>query len=143
MSSKKFLKIVLGLSFFVAILIGGVNYIVDPYGMNNFINIDKFNSKKYSNTKYTIKFKSNILRSNQFDTIMLGTSRIGVMNPNVVDKYLKSNTFNLEIPGSITLIQNKFFKYANHFNDIKYLIYGIDFMSFNSNRTIEKTFTDF
>ena len=143
MSSKKFLKVVFGLLFLAVLFVGGVNYIVDPYGMNNFINIDKFNSKKYSNTKYTIKFKSNILRSNQFDTIMLGTSRIGVMNPNVVDKYLNSNTFNLEIPGSITLIQNKFFKYANHFNDIKYLIYGIDFMSFNSNRTIEKTFTDF
>ena len=35
MSSKKFLKVVFGLSFFVAILIGGINYIIDPMGYNN------------------------------------------------------------------------------------------------------------
>lgn len=143
MKSTKWIKIFFGLSLFGALLVGGVNYIVDPYGFNNFINIDKFNSKKYSNTAITTRFKTKILQNRDFDAIMLGTSRIGVMNPIVVNKYLNSNTFNLEYPGSNTVIQNKLFKYANYFNNIKYLVYGIDFMSFNENRKINKHFLEF
>ena len=143
MKSTKWIKIFFGLSLFGALLVGGVNYIVDPYGFNNFINIDKFNSKKYSNTAITTRFKTKILQNRDFDAIMLGTSRIGVMNPIVVNKYLNSNTFNLEYPGSNTVIQNKLFKYANYFNNIKYLVYGIDFMSFNENRIIKNDFIEF
>ncbi len=92
----------------------------------------------------TARFKSQILSNNDFDAIMLGTSRIGVMDPNVVNQYLNTKTFNLEYPGSNAQIQNKFFKYAHHFNkDIKYLIYGIDFMAFNKNRTTKNDFVEF
>jgi hypothetical protein len=107
------------------------------------IKIERLNSKKISNTSLTTRFKANLLQSGKFNTIMLGTSRIGVMNPEIVNNYLNSNTFNLEYPGSNTVIQNKFFKYAKNFNDIKYLIYGIDFMAFNKNRIIENDFREF
>jgi hypothetical protein len=144
MRAKKFIIIVF--SFFVSIVggVGVVNYVVDPHGYNNLINIENFNSKKYSNTSMTTRFKANLLAENNFDAIMLGTSRIGVMDPNIVNDYLNIKTFNLDNPGSNTEIQNKFFKYAHHYNkDLKYLIYGIDFMSFNKNRTIQNDFKEF
>lgn len=143
MSNKRFLKIVFGLSILGTLFIAGVNYVVDPYGTNNIININKFNSKKYTNTSITERYKLNILNKGNIEAIMLGTSRIGVMNPLVVDKYLNTKTFNLEYPSSITEIQNKLFMYANNFNDLKYLIYGIDFMSFNKNRNINRHFNEF
>ena len=143
MKSTKWIKIFFGLSLFVVLFVGGVNYIVDPQGFNNKLLINKINAKKYSNTSMTTRFKTKILENGGFDVIMLGTSRIGVMNPKVLNKYLNSNTFNLEYPGSNTVIQNKLFKYANHFNNIKYLVYGIDFMSFNENRIIKNDFTEF
>ena len=143
MKSTKWIKIFFGLSLFGVLFIGGVNYIVDAYGFNNRFKIDRINLKKYSNTSITTKFKTNILEIGNYDTIMLGTSRIGVMNPNVVNNYLNSKTFNLEYPGSNTVIQNKLFKYANHFNEIKYLIYGIDFMAFNENSIIKNDFKEF
>ncbi|OCL91365.1 hypothetical protein [Arcobacter porcinus] len=143
MKSTKWIKIFFGLSLIGVLFLGGVNYIVDPYGINNRIIIDKINLKKYSNTSITARFKLNILNNKNIETIMLGTSRIGVMNPMIVDKYLNTNTFNLEYPASITPIQNKLFKYASNFNDIKYLVYGIDFMSFNENRKINKHFLEF
>jgi hypothetical protein len=141
MSSRKFIAFVGVFVFLIVGFVGGVNYVVDPYGFNNFVIIDRLNSKKISNTSLTTRYKANILQSGKFDAIMLGTSRIGVMNPEIVNKYLDSNTFNLEFPGSITKIQNKFFKYAQNFNDVKYLVYGIDFMAFNKNR--ENDFKEF
>ncbi len=143
MNSRKWIKIFFGLSLSGVLFIGGINYFTDPYGYNNKIILNKLNSKKYSNTSMTTRFKANILEDGNFDTMMLGTSRIGVMNPDIVNKYLKSNTFNLEYPGSNTIIQNKLFKYANHFNEVKYLIYGIDFMAFNKNRVIKNDFKEF
>lgn len=134
-NSKKFIGLVFGLCFGIVLFVGGVNYIIDPYGFNNKVVINKINSKKLSNTNFTTIFKSNILSKDKFDTILLGTSRIGVMNPEVVDKYLGAKSFNLEYPGSVTDIHKKLFLYAVNKNKIKNLIYGIDFMSFNKNRT--------
>ena len=91
----------------------------------------------------TTRFNANNLENGNFDTIMLGTSRIGVINPDIVNKYLNSNTFNLDYPASNTIIQNKFFKYATHYNEIKYLIYSVDFLSFNKNKIIKNDFKEF
>ena len=143
MNSKKWIKILLILCLFSGGFVGGFNYLVDPQGFNNKILIDNINNKKISNTSMTTRFKTNILVNGKFDAIMLGTSRIGVMDPNIVNKYLNTNTFNLEYPGSNTIIQNKLFKYANNYNNIKYLIYGIDFMAFNENRIIKNDFKEF
>lgn len=79
-NSKKFIGLVFGLCFGIVLFVGGVNYIIDPYGFNNKVVINKINSKKLSNTNFTTIFKSNILSKDKFDTILLGTSRIGVMN---------------------------------------------------------------
>lgn len=133
MNSKKWIKILLIPCILAVGFVGGVNYLVELHGFNNKVLISNINSKKDSNTSMTTRFKANILENGKFDTIMLGTSRIGVMDPNVVNKYLNSNT----------VIQNNFFKYANHFNDVKYLVYGIDFMAFNENRIIKNYFKEF
>lgn len=143
MNNKKWIKILLVLCILGFAFVGFVNYIVDPYGFNNKVIINKINSKKYSNTLMTTRFKANILENGNFDTIMLGTSRIGVINPDIVNKYLNSNTFNLDYPASNTIIQNKFFKYATHYNEIKYLIYSVDFLSFNKNKIIKNDFKEF
>lgn len=144
MQAKKFLIFVFSCFVFIAGGVGAVNYVVDPYGYNNTIVIERFNAKKYSNTSMTTRFKANLLANKNFESIMLGTSRIGVMDPTFIDKKLGTKTFNLEYPGSNTEIQHKLFKYAYHYNkELKYLIYGIDFMSFNQNRTTKHDFIEF
>jgi len=121
-------------------LIAGVNYIVDPYNMNGSFSLEL---KRKSNTNYTYRFKTNIIENGNFDTLMLGTSRIGVMNPTFVNKELNVSTFNFSAPASTTFIQHKLFLYALHFNNIKNVIYGIDFMAFNEAKSIEKDFKSF
>jgi hypothetical protein len=141
-NEKKWVKLWVILIVLIPI-IALLNYIIDPNGMNNKIVIDGVNSSKKSNTGYTFRFKTNRLIDDEFDTLMLGTSRIGVMDPKVVDVYTNGNTFNLESPASITEMHYKLFMYALKYNKIKNLVYGIDFMSFNGSRTIDKTFPQF
>ena len=47
MKSTKWIKIFFGLFLFGVLFIGGINYIVDPYGFNNRFKIDRINLKKY------------------------------------------------------------------------------------------------
>ncbi|PHS36987.1 MAG: hypothetical protein COB07_11715 [Sulfurovum sp.] len=124
-------------------LAGIFNYLVDPYGLNNFIIINKINSKKNSKTTLTTRFKSKMLNNGNYNTIMLGSSKIGVMNPEIIDKYLGAKTFNLAYPGSVAEMQNKLFFYALKSNDIKNVIYGIDFLSFNESRVVKNDFQEF
>jgi hypothetical protein len=141
-NEKKWIKLWIGMSILIPI-IALFNYIIDPYGMNHMVKIDHINSFKKSNTGYTYRYKTNLLVNEDYDTLMLGTSRIGVMNPNVVNSYVNGNAFNLESPASTTEMHYKLFKYALKYNNIKNVVYGIDFMAFNGSRTLEKTYPQF
>ncbi len=142
MSKKKWIRI----WFIITIIIpfvGIFNYLFDLYGFNNFITINRINSEKNSNATLTTRFKSKMLEKGNFNTIMLGTSKTGVMNPEIIDKYLDGKTFNLAYPGSVTEMQNRLFFYALKYNNIKNVVYGIDFMSFNESRVVKNDFQEF
>ncbi len=141
-NEKKWVKLWIIITILIPI-IALLNYVIDPNGMNNKILIEGVNSSKKSNTGYSYRFKTNRLIDDEFDTLMLGTSRIGVMDPNVVNSYVNGKTFNLEAPASTTEMQYKLFKYALKHNNIKNVVYGIDFMAFNGSRTLDKTFPEF
>lgn len=142
MNKKKWIKNWFILAIMIPIA-GIFNYLVDPYGLNNFITINKMNAKKNTNTTLTTRVKSEMLNNDNFSTIMLGSSKTGVMNPEIIDKYFDGKTFNLSYPGSVTEIQNKLFFNALKSNDIKNIIYGIDFLSFNENRVVKNNFQEF
>ena len=124
--------------FFLSLLnifgISSFNYLVDPHGFNKFISLAGFNTIKLSNTDQTIRFKLPKLISHNWDNIMLGTSRIGVMDNNIVSKYLGGSTFNLSVPSASIEVHHDVFLYASKHNKIKNLIYGIDFFAFNKNK---------
>lgn len=140
---KKWLLLFALISFLIIAFVGGVNYFVDPYGMNNFKKVDKINVYKKSNTGYTFRFKTNIYRNNEFDTLLIGTSRVGVMDPEVVNKMLNGKTFNFSSSGSITEIQKDLFFYGVKNQKIKNVIYGIDFLSLNGSLILKERFKEF
>ena len=142
-NAKRWLKTLFLLCFFVAGMVGSINYVVDPYGLNNFIKIKKFNFYKKSNTGYAFRFKTDVFKSKNFDTVMIGTSRVGVMDPSVVDDMLGATTFNFASSGSITEIQRDLFFYSLRNNKIKNVIYGIDFLSLNGTITLKNKFKEF
>lgn len=120
------------------LFIGAFNYIVDPDGFNRKVEIEKFNKIKAKNnvSSKTIKFKMPLLTQGDWDNLMMGTSRIGVLDNNVVSKHLGGKTFNMEQPASVIPVQFDSFMYAVHYNNIKNVVYAIDFMSLNSNRRL-------
>lgn len=135
MSSKKFLKIVLGLSFFVAILIGGVNYIVDPLWM--FDHSNKFNQKqdgfdeRQQKTNY-IYFKS----KGYFDGILLGSSRATFVNQN---DFENMNIFNYSSSSMQPFEYKGYIDFAKKVKekDLKYIIIGSDFYGTNIPKDIK------
>jgi len=120
--------------------IGLFNYIVDPYGFNKLILIEGFNKIKESNAGFTIKYKMPQLAKGTWTNLMLGSSKIGVMDNHVVDRYLGGKTFNMDQPTPAMPIQFDAFMYAVHFNPVKNLIFAVDFLSFNKNLPLNKDY---
>ncbi|OQX59323.1 MAG: hypothetical protein B5M52_03695 [Helicobacteraceae bacterium 4484_230] len=141
MNALKWVKIWFLLALAIP-FVGLFNYIVDPYGFNKLIVIDKFNSIKESNAGFTIKYKMPQLANNEWSNIMLGSSKIGVMDNHVVDRYLGGKTFNMDQPTPVMPIQFDAFMYAVHYNNVKNLVFAIDFLSFNKNLKLNKDYVE-
>ena len=92
--------------------VGAFNYVIDPLGFNKKILINNINIVKEDNTRFTIKYKMPRLRKGGWDNLMLGTSRIGLMDTNVADSYLGGKTFTMSLPGSAMPLQLDSFLYA-------------------------------
>ncbi len=141
MSTVKWIKIWFALILVIP-LVSLFNYIVDPYGFNQLILIDKFNSIKESNAGFTIKYKMPQLVKHEWPNLMLGSSKIGVMDNHVVEDYLGGKTFNMDQPTPVMPIQFDAFMYAVHYNDVKNLIFAVDFLSFNKNLKLNRDYVE-
>ena len=133
MSAKKWIKTWIIIFLSILIIVGGFNYIIDPYGTNNSFNLN-VNQSKPGSTKRPLHFKLPIVKQGNIDNLLLGTSRIGVMKIEAIQKYLTGNTFNLSSPASLTEEHYSLLKYAIQNNHIKNVIYGLDFLSLNGAR---------
>lgn len=129
MSSKKFLKIVSGFSFFIVSFIIVVNYIVDPLWL--FSHSNKFNQKQgsYDERQLKTNYLYYTLKDN-FDGILLGSSRATYVNHN---DFVDMNIFNYS-SGAMQPYEYKFYiDFAKKMKgkDLKYVIIGSDFFGTN------------
>jgi len=133
--------------FITVILISGTivifNFVIDPYGFNKMINVRGINSIKEDNTRFPFKYKMPLIAEGGWSNLMLGTSKIGVMDTQPVDKLLGGKTFNFSLPASTIVSQYDAFMYAMQFNNIKNVIYGVDFLSFNKNLKLNDNYLQF
>lgn len=127
MSSKKFLKIVLGLSFFVAILIGGVNYVVDPYGIYK-TNIFQNKPEQDKNIRLAKVVKVEELKP---VSISLGTSRTEYgYDPN--HEYFYKPSYNLAVSGASLYENRLYLEHAIKQGNLKEVILVADWIMFNT-----------
>jgi len=143
MKNVKWIKIWILITTILILVIGGFNYIIDPLGFNKKIVVENINDIKEDNTHFAIKYKMPLLENGGWDNLVLGTSRVGVLDTDVVNKYLGGSTFTMSLPASVTPIHYDSFLYALKFNKIKNLIYGIDFMSFNKNAKLNDDYLQY
>ena len=143
MNAVKWVKVWFIIVFGIFGTIGIFNFIIDPYGFNRVVIIDDINKIKEDNTRFPFKYKMPLVQKGGWDNLMLGTSKIGVMDTKPVDKLLGGRTFNLSLPASTVVSQYDVFMYAVKFNPIKNVVYGIDFLSFNKNLKLSDNYLHF
>ena len=116
-----------------------INFIVDPKGYFNVFLLTGFNKIKYSADGGRIE-KSIRLKSGNYNTLVAGTSRVQVgIDPNY-PALKHHNVYNLGLSGTNLYELEKVLNYAIKYQNIKLLIWGLDFLTFSTQR---KTAGDF
>lgn len=129
MDRKKWLFLMLILTFVTSLLIFTINYIVDPY------NITKYNllNIKYKFARDDRTEKVNFFTTlNKFDNIVLGSSRVYTINPKRISKKLGGTTYNFGVGTARVEDHLGILLYLKRENKLpKNLIIGVDFYTFN------------
>ncbi len=136
MSSKTWIIVFVVLSVVGINIIAMLNYMVDPYSI-----FDTNNFKKYYHNKYRIT-NSLILKREEFDTLIIGTSRTQrAINPS--NKNLEGKTYNLSMPASNVYEIKQIFDFiVENQNNLDTIIYGVDFLTFSDKRYPRKQFKE-
>lgn len=122
-----------------AVIFIGFNFLIDPYGIfghSNFISKIKNHTASYRMSKvYYIKREKP-------KTILIGTSRIGVINPKIVEKFTHTKVYNLSLPASSIEEQYEYILFNINRIKVTNIIWGIDFFSFNPESRLPTSFSN-
>ncbi|MGJ0319781.1 hypothetical protein [Aliarcobacter cryaerophilus] len=126
MSSKKFLKVVFGLLFLGVLFVGGVNYIVDPYGIYK-TNI--FPNKPEQDKNIRLE---KVAKVEEFKpvSISLGTSRTEYgYDPN--HQYFSKPAYNLAVSAASLYENRLYLEYSIKQGNLKEVLLVADWRMFN------------
>jgi len=140
MSFKFWNKFFLITAFSFFILTATFNFIVNPYGLFNHHFFSGFMVIK----KHTVSSRMQIFYNtihNDPQNIMMGTSRIGMLSPSAVSKYLGGTTINMAMAGSNIEEQSQYLLYMIKNNSVKNIVWSMDFCSFNPDLPNDGDFT--
>jgi len=115
-----------------------LNYVIDPYGLYHFAKIDGVNWPKPEIAHSTKIHKSFQVARVKPQAIVLGTSR-SAFGINPESKAWGGNIkprYNLALPGGDIYVTRRFLEHTNATAQLKQVIFGLDFFSFNANRQI-------
>ena len=125
--------------FLIAIIIpiiGGINYIIDPYGENYYFNNSGINNLKITRGGER-QLKFNYLKNNSnYKSIILGNSKGAYIDPSIIKRYTGLDTYNASFSAGT---MNEFLEYTKWLisqKSIKQLFIVFDFYAlseFNSN----------
>lgn len=127
MNAKKWIKIFVFLSFVGVGIVGGLNYIVDPYGLYN-TNI--FKEKPLQTAKMRLVKALNIKEIKPV-SISLGTSRTE-FGYDPAHKYFNKPSYDLATSGSSMYENLLNFKYALKQGSLKKVLLVVDYRMFNN-----------
>lgn len=136
---KRYLKLSMLISFSIFALIFFAIYIIDPVGLNNRFDLGLVKEPSFANR--TQKFiEINKLKPN---TIMLGGSRVYVLNTKDIEKYTNDKVYNLGFFNSTLEEQYYFLKYSVENFDIRNVVMGLNLYPFSENALDLNKDTDF
>lgn len=129
--TKRFILI----STLLILIICLLNFLINPFGVFN--NENTLNIVKNHAIGRMAKFYYG--KRSEPNVLMMGTSRMGYIDPKELEAYEKGNIYNLALNGSGISEQYYNLKYFIETKDIKTVVMGLDFFSYNSENSYEKT----
>lgn len=132
MHHKRFLLSVLIAFIGTAGIVGGVNYLVDPYGFFSSTRIDGFNSLKPKAGQRTQVVKPYQVMRVKPRTLIVGNSRpeMGIDPQSVCWGQADLPAYNLGLPGADMHMQVRFVQHALSSGGIQRILMAIDFIDF-------------
>ena len=134
MNAKKWLLSVVALSAAFCLLAGGINYVVDPWGLNCALVIDGFNANKIEPLATARLHKAHAVLRLHPSAVALGTSTaehgIDMQHPSWRDS---GTVYNLSFPGATIGEISAMLQQAHRVSPLKRAVIGLDFFSFNAN----------
>lgn len=115
-------------SFLITFLFSGFNYICDPYGI---FGNDWSGNTIRNHTASDRMSKTYYAKRMMPQTILIGTSRMGILNPKDVENHTKDKVYNMAMSGASIYEQSMYAQFAIETLHVKQIIWGIDFFSFN------------
>jgi len=123
MNKKKWLGVFFTIFIIPVIAIGVFNFIIDP--MNIFMHSNKFNNMRYYFDERKIKTLFLSHHKEDYNGLLLGSSRVTYYNPYDIDKL---KIFNYSVSNGNPYEYKYFIDYFKKKNNLDYLIMGIDFL---------------
>lgn len=138
MMYNKFSKLFVIISISILSFILLLNIIVDPYSMTKYNILDIPN--KFARDDRAEKVTKLYIEP-RYDNMIFGSSRVYVMNPLMISKYLGGRTYNCGVGRSRIEDQLGFLLFLQKISKLpKNAIFGLDFYSFNKNFESSKYF---
>ena len=123
-----FLFLVLSLCLVVFVCLVGI----DSTGVSGFPTVEGFN--RYKPVLPTDRMKIYLAESTQPKTLLAGTSRMAVLNPEPVGKLFGEPFYNIGLNDSSIIEHVMSIQYVLSRAPVEHLIYGIDLYPFNPDR---------
>ena len=118
-----------------------MNYIINPYNIFSHSYQGRYNYfKPYALSDRMTKFYE--AKHLNPSTLMMGTSRIGLFKYTYLNPYAPKPIYNLALAGSSIYEQTRYLEYMIKHKNIKMIVWGLDFFSFNPDKKNEVTFED-
>ena len=136
--TKKWVKSFLQASLVIIFSVSAINYTINPYNVFGH-ELDQLFSKKNNVLSDRMSKFYAVNRLNP-KTIMMGTSRIGVLPSSQLDPYLEGPIYNLSMAGSTIDEQAAYIRYMVSHHKIKNVVWSLDFFAFNPTKPIDPTF---
>lgn len=135
---KRFFSSLAGLLLSVVLF----NFIVDPYGIYNWVSISGINYPKPMIEKNEKLAKAMLVSKVKPEAIILGSSRAEFgIDPNY-SNWEVSPVFNLALAGVDTYLMNRYLQHAQALHPLKKVVIGLDFFTFNVRRPRAKDFQE-
>lgn len=138
-NSKVWLQTFFIVSITIIFFVSFLNYVINPYNIFEHGLDEKFKNKpEILSDEMTKFYVANRIKP---QTIMIGTSRIGFFPENQLTPYLDGPIFNFGLPGSTIEEQVAHVDYMIEKHNIKYIIWSLDFFSFNPDKPVNAAYS--